>query len=90
MIHPEEVLSAGFSPDGTHVILAWATIRAESAMQSQGRYNSLSVTSVSFSRDMEHVVSRKRDKSVRIRIAGTGGIERVLEGHSDSVRSVSF
>ena len=90
MIHPEEVLSAGFSPDGTRVILAWATIRPESAMQSQGRCNSLSVTSVSFSRDMEHVVSRKRDKSVRIRIAGTGGIERVLEGHSDSVRSVSF
>ena len=65
----------------------------ESTLEGHNNYNN--GESVAFSPDGKRIVSGGRDTKIRILNAGTGQLERVLEGHSrdgtgERVRSVAF
>ncbi|ACY15798.1 serine/threonine protein kinase with WD40 repeats [Haliangium ochraceum DSM 14365] len=94
--HIEAVMTARFSPEGTHLVSASAdkTVRVWRADGTGQpvvlRGHEDAVMSASFSPDGAHIVSASVDKTVRVWRADGTGQPIVLRGHEASVMSASF
>ena len=97
-INPTDAVHAvAFSPN-THLLASgdedgliriWTTATKESQLQGNDNHTS-TVKALAFSPNLKKLLSASYDASVRIWNTETGGIERVLLGHTQSVWSAVF
>ncbi|WP_437689829.1 nSTAND1 domain-containing NTPase [Sorangium sp. So ce176] len=94
--HPDLVLYASYSPDGTRIVTACAdeVVRVWNADGTGEpvvlRGHEDRVSSAAFSRDGKRIVTASNDKTVRIWNADGTGEPVVLRGHKDGVTSAAF
>jgi WD40 repeat protein/tRNA A-37 threonylcarbamoyl transferase component Bud32 len=96
LAHPDAVLSAAFSPDGTRIVTAskdrhvrvWAADGSGQPLLLRGHGDW--VISAAFSPDGRHIVTASFDRTARVWNTDGSGEPLVLRGHRDPVYSAAF
>lgn len=91
------VASAGFSPDGKHIVTGswdnsarvWNAESGQAELKLTGQHEGF-VNSAVYSPDAATIATASDDKTAVLWNAGSGAVERVLKGHAAAVRSAVF